>query len=135
MRRGVTSRHKGPVTSLSVEQVDPLARVWLRQRVLRPHESYDEVAAATDVPDIFAIGALLERSLVSCVVAHPEAFPGEALPAEASAWRLRGMVTDPARRGQGYGAAVRDRTLDDPDIGPHVRMWRALEAKEGSRVG
>lgn len=155
------SRHTGSVTSLSVEQVDPYATVWLRQRVLRPRQSYDEVLAETDVPDLFAIGALLERSLVACVVAHPEPFPCEGPPAGPNSWRLRGMASDPAHRGQGYGAAVLDRVLDelrlrgaevvwcnartaavglyrragfeavgepwdDPDIGPHVRMWRAL---------
>ncbi|GGO88749.1 putative N-acetyltransferase YitI [Nocardioides phosphati] len=150
------------MTSLSVEQVDPYATVWLRQRVLRPHQSYDEVLAETDVPELFAIGALVERSLVSCVVAHPDPFPGEDGPAaREGVWRLRGMATDPAHRGQGHGAAVLDRLLDelrlrgaavvwcnartaavglylragfaelgdpwiDPDIGPHVRMWRDL---------
>lgn len=150
------------MTRVSVEQVDPYATVWLRQRVLRPHQSYDEVLAETDVPELFAIGALVERSLVSCVVAHPDPFPGAGGPAGRSGvWRLRGMATDPAHRGQGHGAAVLDRLLDelrlrgaavvwcnartaavglylragfaelgepwiDPDIGPHVRMWRDL---------
>lgn len=160
--RELMSWHTGPVASLSIEQVDPYATVWLRQRVLRQHQTFDEVAAETDVPDLFAIGALVERSLVSCVVAHPDPFPVDGGPAgRDGAWRLRGMATDPAHRGHGYGAAVLDRVLDelrlrgaemvwcnartpaeglyrragfaatgepwdDPDIGPHVRMWREL---------
>ncbi|HSX68835.1 GNAT family N-acetyltransferase [Nocardioides sp.] len=155
------------MTSVSVEQVDPYATVWLRQRVLRPHQTYDEVLAETDVPDLFAIGALVERALVACVVAHPDPFPpGAGLPEsaapEGSAWRLRGMATDPVQQGHGYGTAVLARVLDelrlrgaglvwcnarvsaeglyrkagfaavgepwdDPQIGPHVQMWRALE--------
>ncbi|MDO7868149.1 GNAT family N-acetyltransferase [Nocardioides jiangxiensis] len=154
------------MTSVSVEQVDPYATVWLRQRVLRPHQSYDEVLAETDVPGLFAIGALVERSLVSCVAAHPDAFlPGPELglgEVAETAWRLRGMATDAAHRGQGHGAAVLARMLDelrlrsvalvwcnartpaeglyrragfvttgepwvDPEIGPHVRMWRRLD--------
>lgn len=149
-----------------MEQVDPYATVWLRQRVLRPHQTYDEVRAETDVPELFAIGALVERSLVSCVVAHPDPFPPgagapESAAPEGGAWRLRGMATDPAQRGHGFGTAVLARALDelrlrgaglvwcnarvpaeglyrqagfatvgdpwdDPDIGPHVRMWRRL---------
>ncbi len=147
------------MASVSVEQVDPYATVWLRQRVLRPHQTYDEVLAETDVPELFAIGVLVERALVACVVAHPEPFPGD--PQASDPWRLRGMATDPAHRGQGHGAAVLSRMLDelqlrgaglvwcnartpaaglyrregfvtagepwdDPAIGPHVRMWRAL---------
>lgn len=155
------------VTSVSVEQVDPYATVWLRQRVLRPHQTYDEVLAETDVPDLFAIGALVERALVSCVVAQPDPFPPSDDQPEAAipgsvAWRLRGMATDPAQQGNGYGTAVLARVLDelrlrgaglvwcnarvpaeglyrqagfatigepwdDPEIGPHVRMWRRIE--------
>ena len=110
-----------------MEQVDPYATVWLRQRVLRPHQTYDEVRAETDVPELFAIGALVERSLVSCVVAHPDPLPGGGLPASAahdgSAWRLRGMATDPAQQGQGYGTAVLARLLDELRLRGARLVW------------
>jgi GNAT superfamily N-acetyltransferase len=109
------------VTSVSVEQVEPYATVWLRQRVLRPHQTYDEVLAVTDVPDLFAIGALVERALVSCVVAHPEPLPEE--PGRPDAWRLRGMATDPTRQGQGYGAAVLARMLDELRLRGAALVW------------
>lgn len=109
------------MASRSVEQVDPYATVWLRQRVLRPHQSYDEVLAETDVQDLFAIGALVERALVSCVVAHPEPLPEE--PDRPDAWRLRGMATDPARRGQGHGAAVLARMLDELRLRGAALVW------------
>lgn len=109
------------MTRLSIEQVDPHATVWLRQRILRPHQTYDEVLAETDVPDVFAIGALVERSLVSCVVAHPEPFP--AAPEQADAWRLRGMATDPAQRGQGHGASVLSRVLDELRLRGAGLVW------------
>lgn len=114
----MASRDNRRVTSVSVEQIDPYASVWLRQRVLRPDLTYDEVVADTAHPDVFAIGAFVERSLVSCVVAYPDLFPaGVAQPdadvAGAEAWRLRGMATDPVHRGQGHGAAVLARMLDE----------------------
>lgn len=109
------------MTSLSVEQVDPYATVWLRQRVLRPHQSYDEVLAQTDIPDLFAIGALVERSLVSCVVAHPEPLPSS--PELPDAWRLRGMATDPAHRGLGHGTAVLARMLDELRLRGAGLVW------------
>lgn len=109
------------MTRLSVEQVDPYATVWLRQRILRPHQTYDEVAAETAVPDLFAIGALFERGLVSCVVAHPEAFPPE--PSRSGAWRLRGMATNPVHRGQGYASAVLARTLDELRLRDAELVW------------
>jgi ribosomal protein S18 acetylase RimI-like enzyme len=121
---GVASgRDNGVVTSLSVEQVDPYATVWLRQRVLRPHQTYDEVLAETDVPDVFAIGALVERSLVSCVVAHPEPFPADPDPDQSVAWRLRGMATDPAHRGAGHGASVLSRVLDELRLRGAGLVW------------
>lgn len=95
--------------------------MWLRQRVLRPHQTYDEVAAETAVPELFAIGALLERALVSCVVAHPERFPDD--PERPDAWRLRGMATDPARRGEGHGAAVLARMLDELRLRDARLVW------------
>ncbi len=110
-----------------MEQVDPYATVWLRQRVLRPHQTYDEVLAETDVPDLFAIGALVERALVSCVVAHPEAFPDGALDAalreQGPGWRLRGMATDPAQQGHGFGSAVLERALDELRLRGARLVW------------
>ncbi|GAB2980416.1 GNAT family N-acetyltransferase [Nocardioides montaniterrae] len=159
----VVDGHNRVVATTSVEQVDPRATVWLRRKVLRPNQQPAEIAAETDVPGMFAIGAFVERALVCCVVAHPDAFPAEpeTEPETDPAWRLRGMATDPQHRGQGHGAAVLERMLEelrlrdaaivwcnartpartlyaragfevvgaewvDPEIGPHVRMWRRL---------
>lgn len=137
LERRPVGRDNVVVARFSVEQIDPYASVWLRQRVLRPHQTYDEVLAETDVPELFAIGALVERSLVSCVVAHPEPFPASGAaagaPAERSgAWRLRGMATDPEHRGHGYGAAVLDRVLDELRLrGVEVVWCNARTTAEG----
>ncbi|MBR7744853.1 GNAT family N-acetyltransferase [Phycicoccus sp. BSK3Z-2] len=144
--------------------VDPALTVPLRRRVLRPHQTLAEVAAAMDGPETVALAVLGDAGEpVACVLAAPEPPPvplGEGLPAGGE-WRLRGMATDPARRGEGLGRLVLDavlvdlagrgaalvwcnartpaRTLyaragfvvvgdpwDEPDIGPHVRMWTRL---------
>lgn len=107
--------------SISVEQVDPRMTLPLRRRVLRPHQAYDEIAAETDVEGLFAIGALVERVLVSCVVAHPQPFPAE--PSLQHAWRLRGMATSPDHRGQGLGGQVLARTLDELRLRGAVLVW------------
>ncbi len=147
------------MASLSIEQVDPAATWHLRRMVLRPHQTVEQVAADSDKPGVFAIGALLERSLRACAVAMPEPFPDR--PEQPDAWRIRGMAAHPEHRGQGLGTLVLDRLLaelrlrdaklawcharvravplyeragfatigeawDDPEIGPHVRMWTLL---------
>lgn len=148
------------MASVSIEQVDPASTVLLRQQVLRPHQSFAEVLAATDArPDTFAVAALVEREVVCCALGMPELFPER--PHAPSPWRLRGMATAPAYRGQCLGTQVLDRMIeevrrrggrtlwcnarvparslyeragfqilgapwDEPDIGPHLRMWTAL---------
>lgn len=108
-------------SSISIEQIDPRMTLPLRRRVLRPHQGYDEIAAETDVEGLFAIGALVERVLVSCVVAHPQAFPGE--PNLDGAWRLRGMATQPDHRGQGLGGQVLVRALDELRLRDATLVW------------
>lgn len=106
---------------VSVEQVDPRATLPLRRDVLRPHQEYDAIAAETDVEGLFAIGALVERVLVSCVVAHPEPCPEE--PGRDGAWRLRGMATRADHRGEGLGAQVLARALDELRLRDAALVW------------
>jgi predicted GNAT family N-acyltransferase len=46
-----------------------------------------------------------DGTVVACATFFPESYQGRA------AWRLRGMATDPAVRGQGYAAAVLTEAL------------------------
>ena len=71
----------------------------LRQRFLRPG------LPATIYPPVAAIhvGAFVGEHLAACVSLLDEDEAGGRTP---GVWRLRGMVTDPAHRGQGLGGAV-----------------------------
>src|SRR5215210_2058823 len=76
----------------------PLAQTRaLRQAVLRPHQSIEELAAQE--PDgAVAVGAFEGGELVAVGLVGPDGEPG--------AWRVRGMATAPGARGRGAGAAV-----------------------------
>ncbi len=133
----------------------------LRQRLLRPHQAVEELCLPDDDdPDTGNFAVLSEAGIVvATAVIRRERCPWRA--EREDAWRLRGMATEPARRGQGLGAAVLNAALahvamaggglvwcnartpalafyqragfsphgdewDEPQIGPHVRMWREV---------
>jgi GNAT superfamily N-acetyltransferase len=76
----------------------------LRHQVLRPHQLPEQlIYPGDDHPQSFHAGAFHQNQLMGIASVAPEICP--ALP-NADAWRLRGMATLPAVRGQGYGAAL-----------------------------
>ena len=139
-----------------VRVVDPEVTLPLRQAVLRPHQTLDEVRAAGD--GLPGIAVLDGERVLACASVRPEPMPGDGRDGD---WRLRGMASDPAVRGQGHGAtalqaaldyarqrgatrvwcnartpalgfyekygfAVAGDEFDLPDAGPHYRAWIAL---------
>jgi uncharacterized protein (TIGR02453 family) len=120
----------------------------LRQVVLRPHQTVDELASH-EPAGALAFGSFDGDELVAVGLIGPEGDPG--------AWRIRGMATAPQARGRGAGTAVLEalvrhasahgatsvwcnarvraiplyeraglrvvsEVFEPPDIGPHVRM-------------
>jgi len=76
----------------------------LRQRVLRPHQTLDEVGfPGDDAPDAVHFGAFAGAVLVGIASLLREPPPGSAA---TGAWRLRGMATAPEVRGGGYGGKL-----------------------------
>lgn len=152
-------------TVTRVEVGDTLA---LRQAVLRPHQSIEEVSIpGDDDPSTAAFAAIDgagELLSVARVTLEAVPFPTRGLsPAGTPEWRLRGMATQPGARNRGVGSAVLRAVIDyvgahgggllwcsarvpavglyrragfttygeewlDPDIGPHVVMWRRVAA-------
>jgi GNAT superfamily N-acetyltransferase len=109
------------VASLSVEQVDPNATLFLRRLVLRPAASYEELAADHALPGTFAVAALVERVVQACAIALPEPLPEH--PDRSEAWRIRGMAAHPDRRGEGLGTLVLDRLLAELRLRDARLVW------------
>jgi GNAT superfamily N-acetyltransferase len=124
----------------------------LRQSVLRPHQSVQEMAV-DEADGTYAVGVFDDDALIAVGLIAPSP--------DLGGWRVRGMATSPEARNRGAGAAVLDALLrhaqdqgalrvwcnartparhfyeragfhatsqefDVPQIGPHVVMERAL---------
>ena len=89
---------------ISLRRSDALATQDLRRRVLRPG-STGVLAGDEDLAGVVFVSAYDDGALVATGNVRPEPFPGTDRP-DQPAWRLRGMATEPARRGEGLGAAV-----------------------------
>lgn len=75
----------------------------LRRAVLRPHLPSGTELPGDHEPGVIHLAAFEGDLPVSACLIFPEECPW--LPG-TSAWRLRGMATDPVRRGSGAGAAL-----------------------------
>lgn len=82
----------------------------LRHQVLRGGNVKGEFAYPDD-PAITHLAVLDDGLVVSCATAFPEPYE-----ANSSAWRIRGMATDPRYQGRGCGkllvAAILDKARD-----------------------
>lgn len=75
----------------------------MRRSVLRPGHRSGSEQPGEDQPGLVPLGAYDGQTLVSACLIFPEPCPW--LPGQP-AWRLRGMATEPARRGTGAGSAI-----------------------------
>ncbi|HEV3266452.1 MAG TPA: GNAT family N-acetyltransferase [Acidimicrobiales bacterium] len=162
------SSTKGGTTAFTVTRVQVGETLALRQAVLRPHQTLEEVAfPGDDDPSTVAFAAVdAEGGVLSVarVTLEEAPFPIDGVvPVGTPEWRLRGMATRPDARNQGIGSAVLQTTIAhvasqgggllwcnarvpatglyrragfttygeewlDPDIGPHIVMWRLVAA-------
>ena len=106
--------------NVTVRLCTPAESRALRQAVLRPHLTLDEVAAQEN-DQAPGLGVFDETGrCIACAGVRHEPPEGSDDP---TAWRLRGMASDPSVRGGGYGSMAR-RAAED-----HVRgqggtsMW------------
>lgn len=110
-RRILTVRPQGSgtpnfqVRAIGAEQTRPL-----RQAVLRPHQTPDQlVYPGDDAPDTLHLGAFLERGLIGIASVYHGPPPGEN---GTGWWRLRGMAILPEAQGKGLGRALLKACLD-----------------------
>lgn len=100
--------------TVEVQRVEVARTLPLRQQVLRPDESLDELRLpGDDDPETGHFAAILDGEVIGTASVRREepAWPHD----EAASWRLRGMATAEGWRNRGVGAAVLDAVLD------HVR--------------
>jgi GNAT superfamily N-acetyltransferase len=99
----------GPAVRVRLCRVDDV--VGLRQAVLRPHQTLEEVRWGSDgdasSAHFCADGQDGEIVCVASVWREPPPWqPGAANIGRQDSWRLRGMATVPEWRGKGAGSAV-----------------------------
>ena len=114
------------VVEVDVERIPVAASYPLRQAVLRPHQTIDEVAAPVDDDPESATFGVIDRSTGSVVgtatvlrAEAPMAKDGADFTADgaggdaagAPAWRLRYMATRDDLRGQGLGSHALEAAL------------------------
>ncbi|MGB9737157.1 MAG: N-acetyltransferase [Chloroflexus aggregans] len=88
----------------SIRPISAAATRPLRQQILRPHQTVDELVYPGDDHHLtLHAGAFVEDQLVGIASFAPEACPGVAAQA---AWRLRGMGVVPHLRRCGIGKAL-----------------------------
>jgi ribosomal protein S18 acetylase RimI-like enzyme len=97
-----------------LEAIPVAATRPLRQQILRPHLTVEELAAH-EPPRAFAIGAFERDELLAVGFVAPDGQPGD--------WRVRGMATAPHARGRGAGTAVLNALLDHADAHGATRVW------------
>src|SRR5690242_4905789 len=101
--------------TLAVRRVDLEDTLALKQRVLRPHQTIDELAReCAGLVDLACFAVVEEGRVLGTATVHREAAPWA--PGDTPAWRLRGMATEDDRRGEGIGAAALAAAID------HVRV-------------
>jgi GNAT superfamily N-acetyltransferase len=93
----------------------PLAQTrQLRQAVLRPHETLEQLASH-EPDNAFAVGAFDGEELIAAGFVAPDG--------EDGAWRVRGMATAPHARGRGVGSLVLEALLRHASTHGARRIW------------
>src|SRR3954447_14789600 len=100
--------------AIRVEELPMEATRPLRQSVLRPHQTLEDLAAH-ESSDAWAVGAFDGDDLVSVGFVAPDGEPG--------AWRIRGMATVPEARGRGAGTAVLEALVEHARENGATRIW------------
>ncbi len=87
------------VKSIDPKQLYPLREAWLVATGVIPEARIVEDKSSR----VEHLGAFCKGSIVGVVSLYNEPRPGMV---ERKAWRLRGLASDPSRRGEGIGCAL-----------------------------
>jgi len=92
----------------------------LRSAVLRNNKPAAECVLPTDdVPGIFHLGYFLDEQLICIGTFFPEDYPEKG----EGGFRLRGMASDPAFAGKGYGAALINFAINELTSVQAAYIW------------
>jgi GNAT superfamily N-acetyltransferase len=86
----------------------------LRQEVLRPHQTVEELAGYEPAGAV-AFGAFDGSELVAVGLIGPDGEPGD--------WRVRGMATAPRARRRGAGSAILHALVQHAIAHGATRVW------------
>jgi GNAT superfamily N-acetyltransferase len=86
----------------------------LRQEVLRPHQTVEELAGHEPAGAV-AFGAFDGSELVAVGLIGPDGEPGD--------WRVRGMATAPRARRRGAGSAILHALVQHAIAHGATRVW------------
>jgi ribosomal protein S18 acetylase RimI-like enzyme len=106
------------VSIFDVREISPAESRPLRQAVLRPHQTLEDLASH-ESGDAFAVGAFEDEALVAVGLVMPEGDP-------PGSWRVRGMATAPEARGRGAGAAVLEALVRHATEAGATRIWASV---------
>ncbi|MGH9307562.1 MAG: GNAT family N-acetyltransferase [Acidimicrobiales bacterium] len=107
---------------IEVQRVEASRTYPLRQAVLRPHQSVEQMALdGDDDPDSAHFAALCDGQVVTTASVRPEAPPWE--PDHPLSWRLRGMATTGEHRNQGIGGRVLGAVVKHVQQGGGGLLW------------
>jgi GNAT superfamily N-acetyltransferase len=117
----------------AVVRAVPLAQTrQLRQAVLRPHDTLEQLASH-EPESAFAVGAFEGEELIAVGFIAPDGQDG--------AWRVRGMAAAPHARGRGVGTLVLEALLRHAAAHGARRVWcnartpaRSFYERAGLRV-
>lgn len=100
---------RGPAAGFDIRPITPVQVRQLRHELLRPFDPPERIVYFGDeAADTLHAGAFQGGELVGIASVCREPMPADRLPARTGpeVWRLRGMATRPAVRGQGQGRAL-----------------------------
>lgn len=118
-----------------IEKISRAQTQPLRSAVLRNNKPPEECVLPTDEnPGIFHLGYFEEGKVISIGTFFPENYPEKG----SDGYRLRGMATDPAFAGKGYGAKLIKFAINELTSVQAAYIWcnaRASAVGFYSRLG
>jgi GNAT superfamily N-acetyltransferase len=103
------------VSDVLVREISLAETRPLRQAVLRPHETVDDMAADEPSSEVLAVGAFDRGVLIAVGLVAPDGEP--------DVWRVRSMATAPRARGNGTGTAILDALVRHAIAHGASRVW------------